>query len=227
MTEVIIIRGSTNSYLLKTNDGFLIVDVSIPHDFRRFLRKLKKLKIEITEIKYLLLTHSHADHSGFAEQFLQASEAKLIVHENAITHLFNGTIEPESKPVNFYYKFMKKLAVLAMKHGVPRVTIADERIIPIKKDNNKLLKKIGINGKIITTFGHTIDSITLVLKDGQGFVGDTCSNRSTFYFGKGKRPAFIIEEEMLMQSWRKIIDNGVKTIYPGHGAPFPIENLES
>ncbi len=225
MTEVITIRGSTNSYLLKTKDGYLLVDVSMPHDFRRFLRKLKKLKIEIAEIKYLFLTHSHADHSGFAEQFLQASEAKLIIHENAIPHLVNGTIEPESKPVNFYYKVMKKLAVIAMKHGVPRVTITEERIIPIKKDNDKLLKKLGIDGKIITTFGHTNDSITIVLNDGRGFVGDTCSNRSTFYFGKGKRPAFIVDEDMLMETWKKIIEHDVTIIYPAHGKIFPITDL--
>lgn len=226
MTEVITVRGSTNSYLLKTKDGYLCIDVSMPHDFRRFLRKLKKIKIDISEIKYLFLTHSHADHSGFAEQFLQANDAKLIVHENAIPHLFNGTIEPESKPVNFYYKIMKKLAVIAMKHGVPPVTVDENRIIKIKKDDSKLLKKLGIKGKIITTFGHTVDSITLVLNDGRAFVGDTCSNRSTFYFGKGKRPAFIIDEEMLMESWRRIKDNGVKTIYPGHGKIFPIEELK-
>jgi len=203
-----------------------MVDVGMPHDFRRFLRKIKKLKIDISEIKYLFLTHSHADHSGSTEQFLQLNEAKLIVHENAIPHLFNGTIEPESQPVNCYYKILKKLAVVAMKHGIPRVTVDEDRIITIKNDDDKLLKKLGIDGKIITTFGHTIDSITLVLNEGRAFVGDTCSNRSTFYFGKGKRPAFIIDEEMLMESWKKITDTGVKIIYPAHGKIFPIEELD-
>ncbi len=198
----------------------------MPHDFKRFLRKIKKLKIDISEIKYLLLTHSHADHTGYTEKFLQASNAKLIAHENTLPHLFNGTMESESKPVNFYYKIMFKLAVVALKHGLQPITIADKRIITIKGDDDKLFKKLGIDGKIITTFGHTNDSITVVLNDERGFVGDTCSNRSTFYFGKGKRPAFIIEEELLMQSWRKIIAHGVKTIYPAHGKPFPIEKLE-
>ncbi len=225
MTEVITVRGSTNSYLLKLKDGYLLIDISMPHDFRRFLRKIKKLKIDISEIKYLLLTHSHADHTGYAEQFLQASNAKLIAHENTLPHLFNGTMESDSKPVNFYYKIMFKLAVVALKHGFQPITIAQKRIITIKGDDDKLFKKLGIDGKIITTFGHTNDSITVVLNDGRGFVGDTCSNRSTFYFGKGKRPAFIIEEELLMQSWRKIIDHGVKTIYPAHGKIFPIEDL--
>lgn len=198
----------------------------MPHDFRRFLRKIKKLKIDISEIKYLLLTHSHADHSGYTEQFLQASKAKLIVHENALPHLFDGTMESDSRPVNFYYKIMYKLAVVALKHGFQRLTIDEKRIIPITRDNDKLFKKLAIDGKIITTFGHTNDSITVVLNDGRGIVGDTCSNRSTFYFGKGKRPAFIIEEELLMKSWRKIISHGIKIIYPAHGKIFPIEDLE-
>ncbi len=226
LTKVITIRGATNYYLLKIIDGFLMIDAGMPHDFRRFRRKLKNLGIDISEIRYLFLTHSHADHSGFTELLLQKNDAKLIVHENTIPHLFHGTIEPESKPVNYYYKIMKRLAAVAMKHGVPPVTIDENRIIIIKEDDNKLLKNLGIEGKIITTFGHTLDSITLILRDGRGFVGDTCSNRSTFYFGKGKRPAFIIEEEMLMESWSKIKDNGVKIVCPGHGKAFPIEELK-
>ena len=226
MTEVITMRGSTNSYLLKINDGFLLIDISKPHDFRRFLRKLRQLKIDIAEIKYLLLTHSHADHTGFAEQILQASNAKLIAHENTIPHLFNGTMESESMPINFIYKIMMKLAVSVLKYSYQPITIAEERIIAIKGDNDKLLNKLGIAGKIITTFGHTNDSITIVLDDGRGFVGDTCSNRSTFYFGKGKRPAFIIDEELLMQSWEKLELNGVNEIYPAHGKPFLIKKLK-
>ena len=212
--------------MLKARDGYLLIDISKPHDFRRFLRKLRRINIDVSEINYLFLTHSHADHTGFAEQLLQVSNAKLIVHENTIPHLINGTIESESKPVNFIYKIMMKLAVSVLKHVYQPVTIGEERIIAIKGDNEKLLKRLGIDGRIITTFGHTNDSISVVLNDGRGFVGDTCSNRSTFYFGKGKRPAFIIEEELLMQSWRKIKTHGVKTIYPAHGKIFPIENLE-
>lgn len=226
MTEVITIRGSTNSYLLKIKDGFLLIDISLPHDFRKFLRKLRKLNIAVIDIKYLLLTHSHADHIGFAEQILQISNANLIAHENTLPHLINGTMESESNPVNFIYKIMMKLANFALRHAYNPITIEKEKIISIKGDNEKLLKKLGIVGKIITTFGHTNDSITIVLDDGRGFVGDTCSNRSTFYVGKGKRPAFIIDEELLMQSWEKLELNGVKEIYPAHGKPFLIEKLK-
>lgn len=219
------IRGPTNSYLLKAKDGFLLIDISTPHNFRRFLRKIKKHNIGISEIKYLFLTHSHADHTGYAEQLLQASNAKLIAHERTIPHLYNATMESESKPVNFIYKIMMKIAISVLKHVYQPITIDKKRVIAIKRDNNKLLKKLGINGKIITTFGHTNDSISVILDDGRAFTGDTCSNRSSFYFGKGKKPAFIIEEELLMKSWRKIIDHGVTTIYPAHGKVFPIEDL--
>ncbi len=225
LAEIITIRGSTNNYLLKSNDGYLLVDLSMPHDFRRFQRKLRKLKINISEINYLFLTHSHADHSGYIEQFLLNSSAKLIVHENTLPHLYNGTMESESLPVNFYYKIMRKFADFGLKHGFQPLTIGDERIITIKTDDEKLLEVIGIKGKIITTFGHTKDSITLILDEGIAFTGDTCSNRSTFYFGKGKRPAFIVDEVMLMESWKKLVNHRVKMIYPAHGKIFPIEDL--
>jgi len=38
-------------------------------------------------------------------------------------------------------------------------------------------------------------------------------------------PIFAEDMPVLKNSWRKLIDKGVKKIYPAHGKPFPVEKL--
>jgi glyoxylase-like metal-dependent hydrolase (beta-lactamase superfamily II) len=36
-------------------------------------------------------------------------------------------------------------------------------------------------------------------------------------------PIFGDDVQVVIASWRKLLDMGVKTIYPAHGKPFPAE----
>ena len=42
--------GPTNCYLLRSMDGYLLIDTSLPKYLRPFLKKLKKAKVDLTEI---------------------------------------------------------------------------------------------------------------------------------------------------------------------------------
>ena len=66
---------------------------------------------------------------------------------------------------------------------------------------------MGIAGEIVTTPGHSDDSVTLVLDDGAAFTGDL------------PIPAFVDESvsETIRQSWDKLRSLGTRLIYPGHG----------
>jgi glyoxylase-like metal-dependent hydrolase (beta-lactamase superfamily II) len=36
-------------------------------------------------------------------------------------------------------------------------------------------------------------------------------------------PIFAEDWQQLMESWKQLLDQGAKTIYPSHGEPFPAE----
>lgn len=215
------------NYLLKLIDGYLLIDTSWPKNYKRFLRKIKKYNIQITDIKYLLLTHSHTDHTGFANDLLIESGAKLIVHEKAVPLLRKGVMESEAEPTNRFMRVMFRFVHKIVEASYPEITINDKQIIEIKKDIAiSIPKEIGLKGKIIATPGHTNDSISLILEDGRGFVGDLCTNNIWVFIGLGQKPPLNVGLEIVFKSWEKLVTNGVKEIYPAHGKSFPVEKLK-
>lgn len=59
---------STNYYLLETNAGKLLVDSGWPGTLPKFLAVLKRKDVSPDEIRYLLVTHFHPDHSGLTQE---------------------------------------------------------------------------------------------------------------------------------------------------------------
>jgi hydroxyacylglutathione hydrolase len=96
----------------------------------------------------------------------------------------------------------------------------------INGDDSEILTKIGIDGKILHTPGHTEDSISVLLSDGKAFVGDAAMNFMNICRIK-HRPIFVQDIEEVYKSWEKLAEYGAKTIYPAHGKPFSVEELFS
>jgi glyoxylase-like metal-dependent hydrolase (beta-lactamase superfamily II) len=74
------------------------------------------------------------------------------------------------------------------------------------KESRNFLANLGMNGEIISTPGHTDDSITLILDEGFAFTGDL-------------QPRFMLPEEdrVSHESWDKIYRHKITRIFPGHG----------
>jgi ribonuclease/clavin/mitogillin len=92
-----------------------------------------------------------------------------------------------------------------------QVTKAD-RISP---DRNAL-SALGIHGQIVPTPGHSPDSVSLVLDSGLAFIGDL-------------HPPSMVGEESLAEtraSWQKLAALKAGLIYPAHGNPFNLSQVE-
>jgi len=224
MKNIISIKTSfTNSYILKCNNGYLLIDTSYHNKYNKFKRKIKKLGINLSQIKYCLLTHHHDDHTGFVAKLIKDNNVTLIVHENSIPFLREGSSENSSKPINLCVKIIFTIFSLFHKFKFSPITLRTKDII-LKNDNNEILKKIGINGKIIHTPGHTNDSISVVLSDGNVIVGDIAMNFFNLC-GSKHRPIYAQDTKKIYLSWNKLIEEGAKMIYPAHGQPFSADKL--
>ena len=214
----------TGCYLIQCTDGYLLIDTSYPKYFNAFKKQLHNLHINISDIKYLLLTHHHDDHAGFAHQLLTESGCRLIIHENAVAPLKNGESEQTMHPVNIRVKVVFSLFSLFHRHFAFPPVIPDDNDILVVGDNAELLRSIGIDGKILYTPGHSSDSISVLLSDGRAFVGDVAMNFLRFT-GIKHRPIFVEDIETVYRSWDHLITEGAKVIYPAHGKPFPYAEL--
>ena len=74
---------STNYYLLDSKDGKLLVDCDWPGTLPKSLSVLKRKDVSPDEIKYLLVTHFHPDHSGLTQE-LKNLGVSLILLESQV-----------------------------------------------------------------------------------------------------------------------------------------------
>ena len=86
-------------------------------------------------------------------------------------------------------------------------------------DEDFSLAPFGIPGKVIYTPGHTMGSVSILLETGDAFVGDLVMSGFPLRLNPGL-PIFAEDIKRVKESIRKLLDRGVKTIYPAHGKPF-------
>lgn len=72
--------GIVNVYLIKTNDGLVLVDAAWPNKADAILEGVRQTGHDPADIKHLLLTHGHVDHAGSAAEIRRRTGAKVYVH---------------------------------------------------------------------------------------------------------------------------------------------------
>jgi hydroxyacylglutathione hydrolase len=211
--------GLNSCYLIRGKD-VVMIDGGMPNKLKVFKRILTRLDINPSDIKLIVLTHSHFDHSGSAREIREFTGANVAVHESERTYLEDGgMIIP--KGVNFYGKITKPwLFAIFRKISFPK--FKPDILIT---DKPYPLKAYGIDGNIIHTPGHTVGSISVILDSGEAFVGCMAHNGFPFRLRPGL-PIYAQDIKAIKKCWRILIDRGIKMIYPGHGKPFPVEVIK-
>lgn len=194
MEAIILAYKSTNCYLLKIDNGWLMIDAGWPDTLPQLLHLLKQKDVHINDIKYLIVTHFHPDHAGLAQN-LKDLGIKLILHEVQVSFVdkLNGFFRRNSKAK---FKDIDK----------------ENNIVISSAESSEFLKNIGIDGEIIQTPGHSDDSISLIIDKCCAFTGDLPSLSLLEGYN----------DQILNDSWKMIQNYNVKMIYPAHGNPYNI-----
>lgn len=205
-----------NTYLIPIEDGWCLVDTGYPQQEKKFWKRLAEKKIEPKDIKYVFLTHHHADHAGYLASVLKKTGAQLISAEGNRLRLAAGKNDMQTYVSSFGMLILSKLSVafVGLTQCFPPVTA--EAISP----TDQPLEKYGITFKVLK--GHT--ECDVVMQAGEKlFCGDLLMSGA----GASKHaPIWIKNKFEMVKSWEKIQKMpGIKTIYPGHGKPFSVSVL--
>jgi len=215
----------TNCFLLPCDDGYLLIDTSYKDKYGKFLKELAKIDVDVSEIRYVLLTHHHDDHAGFIAELIDNNpEITVIVHEADLAWLAAGQNNEDAAPLNGCIRVLLGLFGAFHEFGFPGYIVRETDII-LTGDDDELLPSIGVDGVILYTPGHTDDSVSVVTADGDAFVGDLAMNFLKICCIK-YRPIFVHDMPQVRESWERVLDAGAVTIYPAHGRPFNAEKLE-
>jgi len=84
------------SYLITSPQGHILVDTVMPESTSQIKASIEKLGFKVADIKYLLNTHAHIDHTGGFAEMKQASGAQMIAGE-ADKSLLEGGYYPGAK----------------------------------------------------------------------------------------------------------------------------------
>ncbi|HPH95117.1 MAG TPA: MBL fold metallo-hydrolase [Anaerolineaceae bacterium] len=223
MTFLEINLGLSRCFLLPCQDGYLLIDTSMAASKAAFLKALQGLNVTVPQIRWLLITHHHLDHVGFAEEILKESGARLIIHRAGVEQLKSGVMAPH-RPVNRRMRLLSAMISAGGRERLPALGGRAEDVV-IEGDDDHLLASIGIEGRILHTPGHTRDSISVLLADGHAFVGDAASN-SLHVLGTAYRPFVLENPEQVKESWVKLKQAGARVFHPAHGAAFEVEKLK-
>lgn len=207
--------GRSNVFLVNTGELVILVDTS-PAIFRKqLLYKIRKKNINT--IDYLVLTHTHFDHSGNATTIKEKYSAKIIVHQLEAEYLLTGN-SPIPAGTNRFTKWVvKHLGAIATESFTYEGCNADI-LISNDKEQPFLHELI----QIMHTPGHSSGSLSLIIDNEIALVGDTLFGT----YPGSCFPPFADDVQQLMQSWKKLSDTGCSCFYPAHGGAIPRNILE-
>ncbi len=205
--------GYSNSILLVNGSNSIVIDTGVRGYFHHFKTQLKQFNLKPTDIKLIILTHTHYDHTGNLKPLAALTGAKVLVHTNEFENLKKGFIKIPTGQGKYSRLISNLGRVVYPKFASPKPFTAD-----LINENEFDLIPFGIDGKIISTPGHSAGSQSVLL--GKTLIsGDTFVNiRKGIIF-----PPFANEPKILLETWQKLFDLGIENIYPGHGKPFKVE----
>lgn len=205
--------GLDQCYIVQ-DDGAIIIDGGSPGKINKFKRALHEISIAPEAIQVILITHGHWDHIGCASDIRELTGAKIAMHELDKERL-EKPLKVMPPGVNAWGVLLEKATnlVLPFVH-IPRATV--DLVIG---DEGMSLSEYGIPGRVIHTPGHSPGSVSVLLDSGQAFVGDMAMNKFPLRYG-ANMPVFAEDVAQLKESWRMLLNQGARTIYPAHGKPF-------
>jgi len=216
--EDIKIIGMTfvNAFQVKVKDGFVLIDTGLGMHWEKLESELLSSGCLPDKLKLIIITHGDFDHTGNCAKLQEKYKCKIAIHKDDSAMVENGA------PLNRKVRTLQARIFIMIRRLFRKRFTFDKFKPDIYLTDGQRLNEYGFDAMVIHIPGHTKGSIGILTDDGNLFAGDTFTNNK-----KPDIANYIENSEELKNSLARLKDMNIKTVYPGHGKPFRMEEIIS
>jgi glyoxylase-like metal-dependent hydrolase (beta-lactamase superfamily II) len=219
--------SEVNFYLLEDPGGLVLVDGGLPGHLPQLRSYLEGAGRSLDDIRAVLLTHAHPDHTGVAAAARHAG-ADVWVHERDAAALAGGAraanrlSKPESSLLPYLIRrpaILRAIVYTGRMGGFTGSKVTDPRTI----DSDRPLADVPGRPRVVTLPGHTPGSVGYLFPDrGLLFTGDALVTYDaiTGYRGPAVPSRAFTHDSREALASLAALDTIDATLLPGHGEPF-------
>ncbi len=214
--------GIANWYMVADAGKLTVIDAGTKSDWRLLLSALAELRLTLSDVDTVLLTHAHADHTGFAERARREAGATVRVHEADADSARSGKRATSDAGIFRYlaHREMYRTLFGLIRHG-------GVSIVPIKEVSAFAAgEALDVPGKprVVHVPGHTAGCSALWFESRSLIcTGDAMVTRNplTGRLGPQIMPAaFNADTDLAMRSLDHFDAARADAVLPGHGEPW-------
>jgi glyoxylase-like metal-dependent hydrolase (beta-lactamase superfamily II) len=214
--------GVTNFYLIEQGGKLTVIDAGTPADWGLLQRALAARGKTVSDVEAVLLTHAHADHTGFAERARTQADARIWVHQ-ADAEVAKGAKPGKNDGGLTRYllraEFYRTTLSLMRRGGATIVPVLEVSVF----GDGEILDVPG-RPRTIHAPGHTPGNAALLLAQHRVlFSGDTIVTRNPLTGRTGPQimpSGFNHNTPAALQSLTALQRLAADTLLPGHGEPW-------
>ncbi|MEG0157429.1 MAG: MBL fold metallo-hydrolase [Anaerovoracaceae bacterium] len=197
-----------NCYLILGGQKAVLVDAGVKSERKILVKGLETLGI--TRLDGLIITHNHGDHTGNAAYLQKRFGCPIFAQAEGIAGLQAGRwVAPKGTDIfgKIVYAVETKFPAKAFSQYESCVDVRD-----VFEDFQGIFQADDV--QIVRTEGHTVDSISVVVKQDAAIIGDAFvlhpwRNRVTLSVAD--------EGEKVVPSWEVLLETGCRYFLPAHG----------
>ena len=201
--------GTVNAYLVESGHGFVLIDTGISNARSILEQELASAGCRPGNLDLIVLTHGDFDHTGNAAYLREEFGTRIAMHQDDV-----GMAEQ----ADMFWNRSSGNAVIRLFAPILFGFRKSNRFTPdLRVDEGDNLSECGLDAEVLLIPGHSKGSIGLLTASGDLFCGDLLENTE-----QPARNSIMDDGAACDDSIAKLAGLSIGTVYPGHGAPFPM-----
>ena len=166
-----------NFYLVTDGDAVTVVDTGIGGYFPQIGPALQQLGRQPSDVKAIVLTHTHTDHIGTADKLVEMTSAPVFVHR-AEAGIATGAAKPVI-PKGFIGNLWRPTMLSLARHFVSNKGLAQKTVDEVTPFEDGDVLDVPGTPRVVYAPGHSAGHSALVLEDRRVlFCGDALATLS-------------------------------------------------